>query len=60
MALAGQTCLIPADEVIEAMYRTGRLMSPLLKETAEGGIAATQTGRRITEDYYDSGKEKNL
>ena len=53
LALAGQECPIPADEVISAMYHTGRLMSPLLKETAMGGIAATETGRTFKEVKRD-------
>lgn len=47
MALAGMTCLIPADEAIEAMYRVGKLLPAELKETAMGGIAVTETGKRI-------------
>ncbi len=47
MALAGTACLIPADEAIEAMYRVGRQLPSELKETALGGIAVTETGKRI-------------
>ncbi len=39
MALAGQQVGIPADEVVEAMYKTGKRLAPELKETAAGGIA---------------------
>ena len=49
MALAGIESVIPADEVIIAMGEVGRSMPNELKETAEGGIAATPTGKRITE-----------
>lgn len=45
MALAGITSFIPFDEVVEAMARVGRMMSPDFKETANGGCAATPTGR---------------
>lgn len=45
LAMAGVTSVIPADEVIGAMYRIGRDMPTSLKETALGGLAATQTGR---------------
>jgi L-serine dehydratase len=41
MALAGIKSFIPFDEVVEAMYRVGELMSPDLKETARAGCAAT-------------------
>jgi L-serine dehydratase len=45
MALAGITSFIPFDEVVEAMERVGRMMSPELRETAQGGCAATPTAR---------------
>ncbi len=44
MALAGVESRVPCDEVIEAMYQIGLGMSPSLKETAQGGLAATPTG----------------
>ncbi|KJE25998.1 L-serine dehydratase, iron-sulfur-dependent, alpha subunit [Geobacillus kaustophilus] len=47
MALAGIKSRIPCDEVIEAMYRIGAAMPVALKETAQGGLAATPTGRAI-------------
>ncbi|CQR47735.1 L-serine dehydratase, alpha chain [Paraliobacillus sp. PM-2] len=47
MALAGITSKIPCDEVIGAMYRVGRQMPSALRETAEGGLAATPTGRAL-------------
>ncbi|GAA4716115.1 L-serine ammonia-lyase, iron-sulfur-dependent, subunit alpha [Brevibacillus fulvus] len=47
MALAGIKSVIPTDEVIEAMYRIGCSMPSTLKETAQGGLAATPTGRQI-------------
>ncbi|AMV10415.1 serine dehydratase [Geobacillus thermoleovorans] len=47
MALAGIKSRIPCDEVIEAMYRIGAAMPVVLKETAQGGLAATPTGRAI-------------
>lgn len=47
MALAGIKSVVPTDEVIEAMYRIGCAMPTTLKETAQGGLAATQTGRQI-------------
>ena len=47
MALAGIDSAIPADEVIWSMKRVGDAMSPALKETAEGGLAATPTGRKL-------------
>lgn len=47
MALAGITSRIPCDEVIDAMYRIGQSMPTALKETAQGGLAATPTGREL-------------
>ena len=47
MALAGIRSVIPPDEVIEAMYEIGRAMPVSLKETSEGGLAVTPTGKTI-------------
>lgn len=47
MALAGVKSRIPCDEVIDAMYRIGQTMPVALRETAEGGLAATPTGRML-------------
>ena len=47
MALAGIRSVIPADEVIETMYRIGCAMPISLKETAMGGLADTNTARKI-------------
>lgn len=52
MALAGIKSIIPFDEVVEAMYRVGKIMSSDLKETALGGLAATATGKRIAKDIF--------
>lgn len=47
MALAGIDSAIPCDEVIDAMGRVGLQLSPDLRETGLGGLAATPTGRAI-------------
>ena len=52
LALAGIESAIPADEVIVAMKKVGDAMSPALKETAEGGLAATPTARRLYEQVF--------
>lgn len=44
MALAGIRSRIPPDEVIDAMRAVGDMMPPALRETGEGGLAATPTG----------------
>lgn len=52
MALAGIESLIPADEVIFATKEVGDLMSPKLKESAQGGLANTKTGREIQKKIF--------
>lgn len=47
MSLAGIESKIPVDEVIDAMKRVGGAMPCSLRETAEGGLAATPTGQRL-------------
>ncbi|WP_349410460.1 L-serine ammonia-lyase, iron-sulfur-dependent, subunit alpha [Pseudalkalibacillus sp. SCS-8] len=52
MSLAGITSRIPCDEVIDAMYKIGESMPTALKETAQGGLAATPTGRELEAKIY--------
>ncbi len=52
MALAGITSRIPCDEVIIAMYKIGQTMPSSLRETAEGGLAATPTGKRLQAEIF--------
>ena len=47
MALAGIECVVPVDEVIEAMGEVGRSMPVQFRETALGGLANTPTGRAV-------------
>ncbi len=47
MSLAGIESIIPVDEVIHAMRRVGRAIPPSLRETSEGGLAVTETGKAI-------------
>lgn len=54
MALAGVQSRIPCDEVIGAMYRIGKTMPSALRETGEGGLAATPTGRELREKIFGS------
>ncbi|RYL95376.1 L-serine ammonia-lyase, iron-sulfur-dependent, subunit alpha [Sporolactobacillus sp. THM7-4] len=54
MALAGIKSKIPCDEVIDAMYRVGRMMPGALKETAQGGLADTPTGRALKKKIFGS------
>ena len=57
LALAGIESAIPADEVIWTMKKVGDAMSSTLKETAEGGLAATPTGRRLHEHVFGTARE---
>lgn len=52
MALAGVRSRIPCDEVIEAMFKIGQMMPTALKETAQGGLAATPTGRELEKRIF--------
>lgn len=47
LALAGIQSKIPPDEVVDAMAQTGQLMSPLLKECSQAGLAKTKTALKI-------------
>lgn len=57
MALAGIESKIPADEVIWSMKKIGDSMHSDLKETARGGLAATPTGKRLTEKVFGKTEE---
>lgn len=52
MALAGIESVIPPDEVIEAMYKVGREMPAKFRETGEGGLADTPTGRHLQKKIF--------
>ncbi|WNS77294.1 L-serine ammonia-lyase, iron-sulfur-dependent, subunit alpha [Bacillus sp. DTU_2020_1000418_1_SI_GHA_SEK_038] len=56
MALAGIKSRIPCDEVIHAMFLIGQSMPSALRETAEGGLAATPTGRRLEAEIFGEKK----
>ena len=49
MAMAGIESAIPVDEVIDAMKAVGDTMPCSLRETGEGGLAATPTGKKYAE-----------
>lgn len=48
IALADVSPVIPVDECVDAMGEVGQSMEARYKETAEGGLAATPTGRAIS------------
>lgn len=53
MALAGVESFVPIDEIIDAMIQVGSLMSPLIKESSEGGLAVTKTALDINKKLKD-------
>lgn len=50
MALAGVKSAIPSDEVIDVMLEVGSAMPSRHRETAQGGLAQTPTGRKIMKE----------
>ncbi len=50
LAMADIQSVIPPDEVVDAVYQAGLLMSPQLKETSQAGLAATKTGIEIAQN----------
>ena len=52
LALCNIQSKIPIDEVVDAMAQTGALMSPMLKESSQAGLAATKTGLLIKEKVF--------
>ncbi len=54
LARAGLTSFVPPDEVVSAMASVGRMLPPELRETGEGGVADTPTGRMVMLKMADS------
>lgn len=52
MALAGQVSHIPFDQVVDAMFKVGKMLPPQLRETAKGGIATTPAGKAIYKEVF--------
>lgn len=57
IALAGDSSIIPVDEVIDVMGEVGQSMDTRYKETALGGLAATPTGKKIAEKVLKNPSE---
>ena len=55
MAMAGIGNIIPTDEIIDAMREVGESLPAELRETGEGGVANTPTGRKIKEEIIGEG-----
>lgn len=49
MVMCGIKSAVPADEVVDALKQVGILMSPLLKECSQAGLATTKTGIEVQE-----------
>ena len=52
MALAGQVAHIPFDQVVDSMFKVGKMLPPQLKETAMGGIATSPAGQAIFKEIF--------
>lgn len=52
LALSGVESKIPLDEIIDSMSQIGALMSPMLKESSQAGLATTKTGLLIKEKVF--------
>ena len=52
LALSGVESKIPLDEVVDTLKITGELMSPLLKETSQGGLAKTKTAIELEKKLF--------
>ncbi len=52
LSLAGIVSRIPPDEVIDAMRSIGKALPESLRETGQGGLAATPTGEAIKDKLY--------
>lgn len=54
MVMAGMMIPIPADEIVEAMCRVGQMLPCQLRETAQGGTAATPSGKAIAQNILEN------
>ena len=53
LALADIKSKIPLDEVVDALEQTGNLMSPMLKESSQAGLATTKTALNLKEKLFN-------
>ena len=52
LAIANIVSVIPTDEIVDTMVQTAQLMSPLLKESAKGGLAKTKTAIELEKSSF--------
>lgn len=57
MAMAGITSIVPFDEVCKAAGEVGSTLPEALRETGIGGIAGTETGRKIRKKFFALGND---
>ena len=50
-AMAGIESLVPFDQVVDAMYRVGKMLPEALRETALGGIASSPAAKQLEKKY---------
>lgn len=60
LAMAGVESVIPADEVIDAMKEVGQRMAISLRETAQGGLANTPTGKLLAKQLLERLNDKKV
>lgn len=53
LAMCGVESKIPIDEVVDTLKITGQMMSPLLKETSQGGLAKTKTALELEKVLFN-------
>lgn len=51
LSMAGINSKIPPDEVIDAMRSIGKALPESLRETGQGGLAATPTGEAVKDKF---------
>ena len=54
LALCEVESKIPLDEIVDTLKITGQLMSPLLKETSQGGLAKTKTAINLEKKLFSN------
>lgn len=52
IALSGVECIVPFDEVVQAMYEVGNALPETLRETALGGCAACPSAKKIEAEIF--------
>lgn len=56
MVYAGVRSIVPFDEVVMAMNNIAKNMNSAIRETSQGGLAISKTGRKISNELLQIGK----